>query len=360
MTDTTDSTRTTDATGAPDRALLTAALRAYGRNATSFQLLERDFRVWARRVPAHRRRPWWPTSTPGSAWVAGGEPLAPAEGIQRVAQAASSPPPAAAGRRASFFATRGTSWRVTTGRSPAVLLLGEQPVWDPQEWTSMVRVPARCAPSSSGAGQGGARSAVRRADVAPGRRAPPRARSRWCAAGRPPGPWRRWGFWCGVEPFTDAEARRMFVAEREGEIVALLSMAPVYARDGWLFEDLLRDPSAPNGTSELLVDAGMRAHRRRGLSLGHTGAGAACGRGGTAGCSRVRRVGDAVLQLRGAAQLQGQAAPGALGADLAGAPRRRVTSARAARRAHRVRRRFAGAVRLADVAARTTPGAARP
>src|SRR5690606_35736563 len=31
------------------------------------------------------------------------------------------------------------------------------------------------------------------------------------------------------------------------------------ARRGWLFEDLLRDPEAPNGTTELLFDEAMRA-----------------------------------------------------------------------------------------------------
>jgi phosphatidylglycerol lysyltransferase len=34
---------------------------------------------------------------------------------------------------------------------------------------------------------------------------------------------------------------------------------PIYGRQGWLIEDFLRDPGAPNGTAELLVDAAMRA-----------------------------------------------------------------------------------------------------
>jgi phosphatidylglycerol lysyltransferase len=34
---------------------------------------------------------------------------------------------------------------------------------------------------------------------------------------------------------------------------------PIYARGGWFFEDFLREPGAPNGTIELLIDAGMRA-----------------------------------------------------------------------------------------------------
>jgi phosphatidylglycerol lysyltransferase len=48
-------------------------------------------------------------------------------------------------------------------------------------------------------------------------------------------------------------------------VVALLSIAPVPARGGWLFEHLLRDPQAPNGSAELLVDTTMRALARDGV-----------------------------------------------------------------------------------------------
>jgi phosphatidylglycerol lysyltransferase len=66
-------------------------------------------------------------------------------------------------------------------------------------------------------------------------------------------------FLVDVSPFDFAEERRYFVAERDGHVVGFLVLVPVFARNGWLFEDLLRDPSAPNGTNELLIDAAMRA-----------------------------------------------------------------------------------------------------
>jgi phosphatidylglycerol lysyltransferase len=62
-----------------------------------------------------------------------------------------------------------------------------------------------------------------------------------------------------VDPFTFPDERRYFVAEREGRVIGFLGVIPIYARGGWFFEDFLRDPDAPNGTVELLVDAGMRA-----------------------------------------------------------------------------------------------------
>jgi phosphatidylglycerol lysyltransferase len=60
-----------------------------------------------------------------------------------------------------------------------------------------------------------------------------------------------------VQPFTFAHERRAFVAEQADRIVGFLSAVPVYARNGWFVEDFIRDPRAPNGTSELLIDAVM-------------------------------------------------------------------------------------------------------
>jgi len=69
----------------------------------------------------------------------------------------------------------------------------------------------------------------------------------------------RMGFLVDVDPFAWLSLRRSMVATRGGAPVALLSMVPVPAREGWLMEHLLRDPDAPNGTAELLVDHAMRA-----------------------------------------------------------------------------------------------------
>lgn len=55
--------------------------------------------------------------------------------------------------------------------------------------------------------------------------------------------------------------RRVFVAEREGVPVAFLIATPIPKRKGWLVEQLIRGSSAPNGTSELLLDALMGAVR---------------------------------------------------------------------------------------------------
>lgn len=66
------------------------------------------------------------------------------------------------------------------------------------------------------------------------------------------------GFLVGVHPLEQAAHKRYFVAEQAGQLVGLLALVPVYAREGWLAEDLLRHPQAPNGAAELLIDTAMR------------------------------------------------------------------------------------------------------
>ncbi len=251
------------------RDALRRALRAHGRNATSFQLLERDFRVWEDgfgHVVAY--------VDTGGAWVAGGEPLAPESLVHEVAErfldAAH-----AAGKRATFFATEG---RLVASPRFHRVLLGEQPVWDPTLWEQTLSGARTLRAQLRRAHNKGV--TVRRVtatEVADGTalRAQIDALIRRWKASRAMA---EMGFLVRVQPLLDIDERIVLIAERhkisdaesdtahsaerevqrDRDVVALLSMAPVYARKGWLFEDLLRDVNAPNGTSELLVDAGMR------------------------------------------------------------------------------------------------------
>lgn len=52
--------------------------------------------------------------------------------------------------------------------------------------------------------------------------------------------------------------RRVFVAEKDGRVVAFLTLCPIPSRNGWLTEQFPRGRDAPNGTVELLMDAAIR------------------------------------------------------------------------------------------------------
>ncbi len=240
-----------------------ALLRRYGWNSTSFQILEPGFRYWFDgddTCVAYRDT--------GRAWVAAGAPVAPPG---RVAAAALSFVAAAAAhrRRACFF---GTEDRFATAVPFAAMRIGEQPVWDPAGWDEILR------------GARSLREQIRRsrakgvvvqaidprllAEPASAARASvERLIARWEAA-RPMPPM---GFLVQIHFHSDLGESRCFTATLESEMVGLLSMVPVFARAGWLVEDLVRSPKAPNGTAELLIDAAMRfaaADGSRYLTLG--------------------------------------------------------------------------------------------
>ncbi len=137
----------------------------------------------------------------------------------------------------------------------ATVVLGAQPVWNPQYWAG---IPART-PSLRGQMHRARNKGVRASEWAPERAsADPRLRAvlrEWLRTRRLP------TMHFLVEPFTlhDLEGRRLFVAERGDEVVAFLTASPVPARQGWLVEQFVRGTHAPNGTIELLLDTMMLA-----------------------------------------------------------------------------------------------------
>jgi len=236
-----------------DDARALALIARYGRTATAFQALGRGLSHW---FPPRADLQRDDTGLVAFAMVPGGvvavgEPTAAPDEAMAVAEAfvASA---RAAKRRVSFFATEGN-----LAASPHFgrLLLGEQPVWNPQHWRAQLQ------------GHRSLREQVRRAR-AKGVRVVPLADATHHVQGAVDALLHRWvatrsmaamQFVVDVDPLGHASTRRLFAAMQGTRMVALLSMAPVPARNGWLFEHLLRDPEAPNGTAELLVDAGMQA-----------------------------------------------------------------------------------------------------
>ncbi len=232
-------------------------LRRFGWNATSFQILEPGFEYWF--VDDDACVAYVDT---GRAWVAAGAPIADptrlrevAAGFIRVARAA--------GRRAVFFATEG---RFVEQSGLDSILIGEQPLFDPQKWQGTLtanpslREQLRRArakgvvvtrPSAESlADHGGAE-----------RREIEKLIARWLAT-KPMPPM---GFLVRVYPYAFPEERTVLLAHVGQRLVGLAGIVPVYARNGRFIEDLVRAPDAPNGTIELLVDAAMRDAEAAGI-----------------------------------------------------------------------------------------------
>ena len=238
----------------PERRRAHALIVQHGWNSTSFQVLEDGYRYW-----------FWGDEAcvayvdTGRAWVVAGAPIAPeaqlGEVVTRFLEEAQR-----AGRRVCFFAVEARLLAQTALRG---LPIGEQAVWDPRGWSGVLAGAKSLREQLRRARAKGV--TVRRLTVDELEHHGPALdglAERWLA-GRALAPL---GFLVELELFRDPHQRRYFVAEQGGRVVGALTAVPVYAREGWLLEDLLRDASAPNGTAELLVDAAMTTLAAEGSS----------------------------------------------------------------------------------------------
>jgi phosphatidylglycerol lysyltransferase len=141
-------------------------------------------------------------------------------------------------------------------------MLGAQPSWDPARWSSIVSTHASLRAQLNRARNKGVIVSEQPTPNAHLERELRRCLDEWLGQrGLPP-------LHFVVEPETlgHLRDRRLFVARRAGVVVAFLLASPVPARRGWLVEQIVRSRAAPNGTSELLLDAAMRTLAAGGAS----------------------------------------------------------------------------------------------
>lgn len=136
----------------------------------------------------------------------------------------------------------------------SMVLLGAQPCWQPQHWThAFERHPSLKAQLNRARNKA---VTVNEWPIERASRAPEllRCLHEWLATRSFP------TLHFLIEPMTLERLydRRIFVAERRGEIVGFVVASPVPRRQGWLIEQIIRGRGAVNGTSELLIDTAIR------------------------------------------------------------------------------------------------------
>lgn len=235
-----------------ERARLFDQVLRHGDEAVAFQATESAVRGWFPDGSGEGAVAYVDT---GAAWVAVGSPLGSedtradlARGFIRAA--------AAAGRRAIFFGVERTGW-VDDGLR--CLSLGEQPEFTPAEWLRTLTGHRSLREQLRRARAKGVRvREVRPEELVEGSalRGEVEDLAEAWLRGRNLEPM---GFLVALEPFWNPSEHRYLVAEREGVTVGFLSAVPIPREGGFLVEDLLRGRSAPNGTTELLLDALMRS-----------------------------------------------------------------------------------------------------
>ncbi|HEX6042610.1 DUF2156 domain-containing protein, partial [Longimicrobium sp.] len=160
------------------------------------------------------------------------------------------------GRRVCYF---GAGHRLEEVLRPspthARVLLGAQPVWDAARWPAVVDGHASMRAQLNRARNKGVSVEewpAARAGADPALR---RCLEEWLETrGLPP-----LRFMVEPDVLSRLLDRRVFVAVRDGEPVGFTVATPVPARGGWLIEQWVRGHGAPNGTTERMIDAAMRA-----------------------------------------------------------------------------------------------------
>jgi len=135
------------------------------------------------------------------------------------------------------------------------MLLGAQPVWNPAEWPGIITSNRSLRAQLNRARNKGVIVTEWPVNKAHSNPVLAECLKKWLAAkGLPP-------LHFMVEPDTLGRLfdRRVFVGEREGQVVGFIVLSPVPTRNGWLFEQFPHVPGAPNGTVELMIDTAMRA-----------------------------------------------------------------------------------------------------
>ncbi|MEO7039682.1 MAG: DUF2156 domain-containing protein [Gemmatimonadaceae bacterium] len=225
----------------------------HGWNATAYQILNRGITLWfsARgdAVVGYVRR--------SGVRVVAGAPVCVPERLGEVVAEFASDARVARDRVCYFGAgERLESTIIARGARDGggMVGLGAQPSWDPQRWNGVIARRASLRAQLNRARNKGV--TISRWNPARARNSPELEKllDEWLRTlGLPP-----LHFLIETDTIALTIDRRIFVAERAGAAVAYLVASPVSARRGWLIEQIVRGAGAPNGTSELLVDAAMR------------------------------------------------------------------------------------------------------
>jgi phosphatidylglycerol lysyltransferase len=223
----------------------------YGWNAMAYQILNPGIRRW---FSADGAAVVGYVEAAGYRVVAGA-PVCPPARLADVA-AAFAADARAAGQRICYFGAQDRLIELLAGNGRAsTVQLGAQPFWNPAGWPSIVAAKSSLRAQLARARNKGV--VVREWPVAHAASHPQlqRCLSEWIATrGLPP-----MHFLVEWNLLARLLDRRVFVAERAGQVAGFLIATPIPLRNGWLIEQIIRGAAAPNGTNELLLDAAMRA-----------------------------------------------------------------------------------------------------
>ncbi len=137
----------------------------------------------------------------------------------------------------------------------SIARIGSLPYWNPADWQSIVNSDSSLRYQLSRARHKNVSVAELPASIAAQSAELRHVRREWLDRKHLP----PLHFLIEPEVFHHLAHRRLFVARRNGRVIAYLLCSPMPNRNGWLLEQWARSSDAPLGTSELLVHAAMSA-----------------------------------------------------------------------------------------------------
>lgn len=231
----------------------------YGHAVTAWQILNPGIEHWL--APEGDAVVGYVAS--GGYRVVAAAPVCPVERLGRVV-AEFEEDTRRAGMRTCYFAAGERLAHELARRGPLDrILLGAQPLWDPQVWPAILAGKASLRAQLHRARNKGV--VVERWPVEKARAHPElqRCLSEWLKTrGLPP-----LHFLVEPETLDTLEGRRVYVAGIRGQAVGFLVASPIPRRKGWLIEQIIRGRRAPNGTAELMLDAAFRELAAEGAEL---------------------------------------------------------------------------------------------
>jgi len=186
----------------------------------------------------------------GRVWLAAGDPLAPLEERAELARQFS----AFARKRnrvVAFVPATSEFARLVAPSDFAAVKVGAAPYFDLQSWNPR----GECAKKLR-AGVNQARRAGVEIEEAPEdfdarlRDETARLCLSWLRSRRSA---TTFGWLIALDPFLHFEHKRYFTARVAGRLVGFLAASQIPLRQGWYLEDVIREPTAPNGMATLLV-----------------------------------------------------------------------------------------------------------
>ena len=224
---------------------------AYGWNSTSYQIINPGIRHWFAEdgdavvgfVLCNNVR------------VVAGAPICAAERLNEVINEFETDAARQKERVCYFCAEAKLESLFADSASHSKMLLGAQPVWQPKDWAAIIANRQSLRAQLNRARNKGVTISEWSAEQARDNPVLINCVNQWLLPkGLPP-------LHFLVEPNTLSHLfdRRIFVAERAAEVIGFVLLSPVRRRNGWLFEQFVQTPDAPNGTVELMIDAAMRA-----------------------------------------------------------------------------------------------------